>query len=252
MYDNIVDNDVHDRRHRRVSITERKAVVDLLLLPRLESSRKQRQKVSRHSIFSRSDKLSEIGERSSWKSKKIVNSPISTLGCDLGRRKVKYIAFLNKGCERLMDLLESENNDIDGEIFANVLLPPNDNTCQRCKLYLSSALSMYPRQHSLSRRYEKQRKKKLKKLMTDESSIINTNYLTNETNGYVRRDLDLPRVATIDFKDRAEEGRKLRNRIQTASPTLCWPQHLLDKLCLCMDNEKVCKGEQAMFSFVKR
>ena len=251
MYDNIVDNDVHDRRHRRASIAERKAAVDLLLLPRLES-REQRQKTSRESILSGSDTLSEISERSSWKSKKLVNSPISTVGCNLGRRKVKYIAFLNKECDRLMDLLESENNGIDSEMFANVLLPPNDNTCQRCKLYLSSALSMYPRQHSLSRRYEKQRKKKLKKLMTDGLSMINNHYLTSETSGYNRRDFNLPRVATIDFKNRAEEGRKLRNRIQTATPTLCWPQHLLDKLCLCMDNERVCKGGQAMFNFVKR
>jgi len=250
MYDNIIDNDVGDKlRTRRTSVTERKAVVDLLLLPKFERNDNN----GAATKDKRVNKNQERRERARTETKRGLKSfhvpSFTTLTGEMGKRKIKYLDAISEESDTCYKRLQSEGIFAHTNCFSKVLVPPTENTTKTCKLYLTSELSLFPRQHSLNKEYEKQRKRKIRKSQTAVTFTSN-----RETESEVPRDKyessTLPRVASLS-RQRDKEGRRRRYQIGSASPTLCWPQHLLDKLRLCMDDTTVSNGKSVMFNCVK-
>lgn len=173
----------------------------------------------------------------------------ATLLSSTAESKLKYFRHVNEECKRSIDALHAKGIYAPSGGIRHVLVPPADNAADKCLAYLSSSLSAYPFNHAVNVAYRRAQKRMLKKLKSS-SNISGKEKHAIDAEKNKRK--FLPRVASSDaFEDIAIEGRRRRRRIETASPSPCWPQHLLDKLCLCMDDCHLRKdGKDVLFNLV--
>lgn len=162
-----------------------------------------------------------------------------------GESKLRYIKLMNVECDRCVDRLYSSGANVKVDNVRRGLLPPYENSSRICSYHLSSDRSILPRDHLLILAYKEKQSRKLKAFYSMRDGT--------ESDSGKGQELDnspLPRVATIDFKNRAKEGRRYRNKLQCACPAVFWPQHLLKKLRICMDENEV-DSAHPLFSCIK-
>ena len=188
-------------------------------------------------------KRKKIGETTS-------NTPMSTLSGSVGESKLRYLKHVHSESKKCVDSLHTVGILVNPDDVKNVLVPPNDRTGEVCEAHLSSIRSVFPKSHALNREHRKKQSKELEKICPWYSHARNDPPSRAESVQTLGG--RLPRVASIDFKNRAKEARRRRQELQCTSPTVCWPQHLLDKLCLCMDDDgQAANGKNVLFNYVK-
>lgn len=179
----------------------------------------------------------------------------TTLSGSITKNKPDYFRQVNEECKRCVDLLHANGIFVRSSSVRRVLVPPADNSSEKCMAHISSSKSIDPYYHPANVAFRRAQKRTLRKLegpsaMADKGGYprIDTVYDEEESNDRPF----LPRVASFDATyDIAFEGQRRRRRIETASPTPFWPQHLLDKLTLCMDNCHIKKdGKSVLFNLV--
>lgn len=247
IYDNEVDA---SRASDNVDPTSDGNCVVLLQLPALDYREQTPELISRQrSREKRLRKQQERKERQRAKMKFTAVAKeklVTTLSGPIGERKLRYLEHINIECERCIDLLHSAGLNVKASALKKVLVPPNESSVSSCVNRLGANRSIFPENHPLIVDYNRRQRNKTRNSFRSQS---NTN--SDNTSSQCRKNAELPRVATIDFKGRNKEARRLRQRRQCTSPTVFWPQHLLDKLSICMDNCGSKDGTSAVFSRVR-
>jgi len=182
----------------------------------------------------------------------------TTMSGPLIEKKIDYLKFIDKECERCLDCLHDNGIFIvSRESLLRVYRTPKENPDKKSILYLSSSRSTFPFTHPINVSYRKNQRKVLKKLGRQseqnsrlEKMMSESPDVVEDQQGATPKKQFLPQVAS--FADITREGRRKRRQIENARPSPYWPQHLLDKLCLCMDDCHVGNDrKEIVFNYVK-
>lgn len=169
----------------------------------------------------------------------------TTLSGENAYTRKKYIEQINEESERCILHLHSNGILVPASYIRHVLIPPCDHPRGHCQTFLSSNLSMFPYDHPINVEYRALQRRQIKDLGYWRSRS------RMDTSNQDKPGRFLPRVALLGMEELAKKGRRKRNLIEHARPTPCWPQHLLDKLRLCMDNCHLGKDDKsALFELV--
>jgi len=169
-------------------------------------------------------------------------------------KRIEYLKFIDKECQNCIDYLNDSGMFVPKETLKQFYRAPTENAETDCIAYLSSVRSAFPFAHALNVSYRKNQRKFLKRMARQEANTANRIDKSPEENevgqALTAKKHFLPRVAL--FKEIPREGRRKRRQIENAPPSPVWPQHLLDKLCLCMDKCHTGKDrKEVMFNLVK-
>ena len=176
----------------------------------------------------------------------------TTMSGSMAEKRIEYLKFIDIECEKCIKYLQASEICVPKETLKQFYRAPTENPENDCIAYLSSVRSTFPFAHSLNVSHRKNQRKFLMRMALQEAntaSRIDKNPEDMEVNLSAKKHF-LPRVALFDKI--SQEGRRKRRQIANAIPSPSWPQHLLDKLCLCMDKCHVGKDrKEVMFNFVK-
>ena len=169
--------------------------------------------------------------------------PISTtIAGTMAELKMQYLEFINKECERCIDLLQEAGIQVSSDSVRKALIPPSENETCKCVNHLRHERCIYPFAHSKTAGPRKRRQKRLRKMGERDTTSIST--------GKAKVCL-LPRVATIDHRNRAKEGKLRRKELTNGEPCPYWTDGTLGKEVMCPDSGIEGFGKRAMFNFVK-
>jgi len=184
---------------------------------------------------------------------------VTTMTGPLVPKKIEYLKWIDAECGECIKHLSQHGIFIQKDRLERFYRAPIENTEDKCEIYLSTNRSAFPFNHSTNVACRKNQRRVLKRIARREAiesrSGKNTERLSpeemnNSNRCYPTDTAFLPRVAS--FKEICREGRKKRRQIENATPSPYWPQHLLDKLCLCMDKCHVGSDrKEVMFNLVK-
>lgn len=241
MYDNMVAETI-DEEKESTDLSD-KAISDLLYLQNYEG-------------FRQTPKNSRRTNERQREAKTTTNEDIffTTMSGSMVDKRIEYLKFIDKECEKCIKYLNDNGMFIPKEALKQFYRAPTENAEADCIAYLSSVRSMFPFSHPSNVLYRKNQRKFLKRMARQEantSSRVDKSPEENDVNqALTTKKHFLPRVAL--FKEIPREGRRKRRQIENAPPSPVWPQHLLDKLCLCMDKCHTGKDrKEVMFNLVK-
>ena len=247
MYDNMVAETV-DEENESCELSE-KARTDLMTLEDYEA-------------FRQPAKNSRRGKRREKKVSPTEDFFFTTFSGSMIEKRIEHLKRIDKECERCIEYMQESGICVPIEPLKRFYRAPIEHPANDCVAYLSSARSVFPMAHSLNVLYRKNQRKLLKRMALQEASTVsridkNQKSTTSSANEEMEGDSSLtpkkhflPRVALLE--DIPKEGRRKRRQIENAIPSPYWPQHLLDKLCLCMDKCHVgTDRKEIMFNLVK-
>lgn len=241
IYDVLVEKGETDEKELHDSFVERNKAMDMLRLPTLDGMKQNIE------TFEKNRMLDEENEKRKRKVKTkdgIKPEYLTTLTGFIGDSKLRYLQFIDKECKRCIEKMLIYDLPMKSENLVNVLVPPNENPRNICESLLSCGEGLNPSSHPSNRQCRESQSQ-----ISYHAACPYT--FTHSTPPVAKLPPSLPRVAMIDFKNRARDGRKRLEEYRRTSPTPFWPQHLLDKLRLYMDSDDMGGGRDILFREIK-
>lgn len=257
--ENIINEEMHDpeggdaeKREKRMSYHQRCSnaldTVQLasIKLPDIDDNtdlmtnqlrNRQRQARRQHLIEKQREKK-EREARKQEDARMHIPDPKTTLTGVVASSKIQYINFIEKECERCLERIQKEGVfQINPDHVKHVLIPPKERSTRLNIKSLSHERSIYPALHDMNA--DARRRQQLR--MRDRGAggtraAGGGESVSTAKEEKVVKGVPLPRVASIDTR-LAQEGRRQRREQANAMPSPCWPQHLLDKLYIYLDED---------------